>query len=136
MPRRIFISYNFGDRELAHSIPAFFQSQDGRSEGQPVFVTNNVTQQGDAAVEREIRSVMAGCDSALFVVGDNVHNSPWIDREAELAISMGLALVAVRAPRTTGGLPKRLEPLQIPVVAWKQDALATALRMARKPNRC
>jgi antiphage defense system Thoeris ThsB-like protein len=131
MPRKIFVSYNFRkDAHLAHNIKTFFQPQ-GRCDGTPVFV-ENVSAQGDDAIDREINRVMEGCDAAVFVVGDDSHNSPWINREAELARSKPLGIVTVRAPGTTGGLPNVLRGSPEPV-DWGHDELCQALN--RIPNR-
>ena len=130
MARRVFVSFNFKDAAAAKSVRSFFQDQQGQSQGKPVFVENDVSANGDAAIDTEIRRVMSGCDCALFVVGDESHNSPWINREAELATSLGVGRVAVRAPGTRGGLPGQLANQNIPFVKWSQDALAEALNQA------
>ena len=127
MPRRIFISYNFNDRDLAHSISSFFQPGGGKCQGKPLFVEKNVSDQGNKAIAREISKVMDNCTIALFVIGDDNHNSPWIIREAELALKKNLGIVAVRHPNSNGGLPKILKKNDIPVVSWDQIELSKVL---------
>lgn len=127
MARKIFISYNFRDREIAHNIGKFFQSERGRCQGKPVFVKDDLSKQGGKAIDKEIQLVMGGCCAVLFIVGNNNHNSPWINREAELSISMGLKSVAIRYPGTTGNLPDVLRKRKIPFVDWDQVALSNIL---------
>lgn len=132
MPARIFIAYNFTeDRERAHNIRQLFQPE-GRCDGVPVFVPKVVPAdpaRRDAAIDEAIRRVMQGCRAVLFVIGDGVHNSPWINREAKLAVSRALPMVAIRVPGTTGGLPNELRSLgrPIPIVGWSSAALAAEL---------
>src|SRR4051812_11022851 len=102
MSRGVFISYNFKNRELAHTLKNYFQDLGGPCEGKPLYVTNDVSEDGDAAIDREIRSVMDQCAAAIFVIGDDNHNSPWIEREAKIASSRNLAIVAVRLRDTKG----------------------------------
>lgn len=130
MAKLIFVSYNFRDHGIARSVKTFFQEQGGQCEGRPVFVEGDLSHMGDAAIDEEISRVMALCVGVLFVIGDNNHNSPWIDREAELALSRNLGLVAVRAPHTTGGLPNRISQ-QVPLVDWSHDTLCNALNLIR-----
>lgn len=127
MARRIFVSYNFKDREIAHNIGKFFQSEGGKCQGKPVFVKNDLSKQGKKSIDKEIQSVIAGCSAVLFIIGDNNHNSPWINREAELSISMGLKSVAIRYPDTTGSLPNVLKKCEIPFVEWDQSSLSNIL---------
>lgn len=104
----VFVSYNFNDREIVHSINSMHQEMNKRSQVAFVFVQEDCSKFGDNAIDREIRHVMQPCDSVLFVIGDNNHNSPWIDREAQLAISMGKHIVLTRLPGTYGAPPTSL----------------------------
>lgn len=127
MSKRVFVSYNFReDASLARNIGVLFQPWE-RCNGTPVFVERDVSAQGEAVVDREIRRVMEPCVAAVFVVGDSVHNSPWINREAQLAKSMGLRIVAVRAPNTRGNVPNELRENGIPVLEWDRDGFCDAL---------
>lgn len=130
MSRNVFISYNFRDRELAGTLKNSFQNLGGPCEGKPVYVTKDVSDEGDAAIDNEIRSVMEPCSAAIFVIGDDCHNSPWIEREAKIASSRDLAIVAVRLKETTGGLPPKLREMGIETEDWSPDALCKALNRA------
>jgi len=70
---------------------------------------------------------MQGCIAAVFVCGSDTHNSPWINREAELAKSQGLGIVVFQTPRSTGGIPNELRALNPPVIHWEADALCREL---------
>lgn len=127
MSNRIFVSYNFNDREISRSINSFTQSQGGLVRGNFIFVKNDVSAYGDAAIDKEIKEVMSGCDSAFFVIGDNSHNSPWINREVDLAISKGLKIVVSNFPNTSGGVPNKLKHVPHTKVAWSPLDIARAL---------
>lgn len=130
MARKIFVSYNFKDKEVSHSVKAFLQKHGGKIDGEFVFVTTDVSSEGDAAIDREIRLVQSGCDAALFLIGNNSHNSPWINREAQLAKSNNLCIVLTRLPGSSGGRPYELYNSNYPEAEWTEDNLAHYL------NRC
>lgn len=128
MSRLVFVSYNFRhDRATARNVGQLFQSGGGTCDGRPVFVEHDVSGGGDAAIDREIRRVMAPCSAAIFVVGDDSHNSPWLEREAEIATSMNLRIAAVQASGTEGGAPKVLRDRGIEPYAWADPAMCTYL---------
>ena len=106
MATKTFISYNFNDREIAHSVRSMFQNNGGPINGHCVFVSGSSTPSYE--IDNNINATMSGCDAALFIVGDNNHNSPWINREAELAISKNLPIVITQLPGTYGGTPHAL----------------------------
>lgn len=135
MSMQIFVSYNFDNHATARNVKTFFQQQGGRCQGRPVFVEGDLSLKGDAAIDAAILRVMEPCVAVLFVVGDDDHNSPWIDREAQVALSRNLGVVAVRVPNTSGGLPNRIARLDIPFVSWGQDTLCDALNSAVRTDR-
>lgn len=140
MSAPVFISYNFrDDKEFARGIRNFFQPF-GPCHGVPHFVENDVSERGLEAIDAEIRSVMSGCVAAVFVCGQNTHDSPWINREAKLAISRNLGIVVLRAPGSTGGIPNELRALTTPppLVDWGPEHLCSEINRivsARGSNR-
>ncbi|HEX2206780.1 MAG TPA: TIR domain-containing protein [Longimicrobium sp.] len=131
MRRHIFISYRFKDRNIAHNVETFFQTQGGTCDGKPKYVEQNLSSEDSGVIEAEIRRVMDQCMGVLLVVGDDNHNSTWIDYEVAHADGSRLPIVAVRLPGYTGGVPQRVQnrvrAQEIPFVAWEQTALCTAL---------
>lgn len=132
MSQKVFISYNFKNRELAGSVKNFFAPLGGPCEGSPVYVENDVSADGENAIDREIASVMGSCKAALFIIGDEDHNSPWIERESRIAISQALAMVAVQHPGTTGAPPPSLREAKVPFVEWNPESLCEALNRAAR----
>ena len=130
MARKIFVSYNFKDKEVSHSVNALLQKHGGKIDGQFVFVTRDVSSEGGAAIDREISRVQSGCDAALFIMGNNSHNSPWINREAQLAKSRDLCIVLTRLPESRGGVPYEFFNSNYPEAEWSVNDLAYYL------NRC
>ena len=127
MANRIFVSYNFNDREISRSINSFTQSHGGPVRGNFIFVKNDVSAYGETAIDKEIKEVMSGCDSAFFVIGNNNHNSPWINREAVLAMSKGLKIVVSSFPNTNGGVPSVLRDIPYTEVKWTPSNIAQEL---------
>ena len=63
MSRRVFISYDFNDKELAFNIKSFFQAEGGKCQGRPIFVENDVSDKGKNAIDTEIRRVIKSGDT-------------------------------------------------------------------------
>ncbi|SIO94773.1 toll/interleukin-1 receptor domain-containing protein [Vibrio spartinae] len=127
MAKKIFVSYNFNDKEIVHSVKNMLQSNGGKINGQFSFVTSDFSAQGNDAINKEIKKVMSDCDAALFLVGDNSHNSPWINREVQLAKSLNLHIVLTRLPDSRGAAPKGLTDSYYPEAEWKANDLAYCL---------
>jgi len=132
MAKKIFVSYNFNDKEVVHTVQSMMQSNQGKIQGKLVFVENDVSHEGTNAIDREIRRVIYGCDVALFVVGNNNHNSPWINREAELAISNGACIVVSKLPKTNGGIPNALIHHHYYEANWSSNDLSYHLNRCKK----
>lgn len=133
MTKKTFISYAFDDKEIVHSGGSFTEAQGGKVQGQFVRVQKFVGDKGDKAIDAEIKRVIDQCDAALFVVGNNNHNSPWIKREVELATSKGLKIVVARVPGTTGAVPEALVRQGKAEVSFTPEAISAQLEAQRKP---
>ena len=105
MAKHIFVSCNFKDREVSRSVKELIEQQN--LEGQIVFV-EDVSHNGETAVDWEIEHTLERCDAALFVIGDNVRNSPWIEREAAHVLAKDIPVVAARLPGMELKCPSQL----------------------------
>lgn len=129
MTRRVSVSYNFNDKQIAHGVNEF--ERQGAAGWTFVRVERDVSHghathaARDRAIDNEIRYVMDGCGYALFLIGDDTRNSPWILREIELATSKGLRKVVARVRGTTGGAPSALARHR--VVKFEPQAVVDAL---------
>lgn len=105
MARSIFVSYNFHDRELARALPSVQKNFLRLVCGKFVFVTEELAQLGDAAIDEQLGRMMESCDAAIILIGDN---SPLIEREVELAVARGLPILGVRLKDSLATVPARL----------------------------
>ena len=122
MSKRIFISFNYSERNYRDNLLGLFQANDGPVQATPVYVKQDVAAQGDDAVKAEIRRCMDGCRGLLVVVGDVAHNSPWIDHELGKANELKIPKAAVLHPDASGGLPTNHKGMA--VAPWNRDAIA------------
>lgn len=125
MANKVFVSSNFNDRAVVNTINNMIAR--GRYYGDIFFVENDVSSEGAFAIDREINRIMNSCDAVLFVVGDNCHNSPWIEREVELAYSKNLPVIVTQLPKTFGGPPNGLKDKKYTVAKWEEGDLGEAL---------
>jgi len=122
--KKIFVSYNFNDRNTSHSIKGMSKYYSGPVNGRFIFVENDVSKEGDSAIDREIKNTMFDCDIALFLVGSESHNSPWIEREVELATSKNLPIIVMQQPNVKGGIPNSLKNRCYTESSWNAHALS------------
>lgn len=122
--KKIFVSYNFKDRNTSHSIKGMSKENCGPVNGKFVFVENDVSRAGSAAIDREIKGVMQYCDMAIILIGDESHNSPWIGREVEIAISKNIPIIVMQQPNTSGGVPNSLKFKNYKECSWSGYALS------------
>ena len=127
MSRRVFISYNYADKELVHQIKDFFQPEGWLCQGKAVSVIPPVGSLTEDEIDHLVQDTIRSSDIVLFVIGDSSHNRPWIDREVELAQSLGRPRGAVQLPDTRGGMPQGLVKERITPLQWNQRELCTAL---------
>jgi hypothetical protein len=129
MGNKIFVSYEFMIDPVAKNLPSFFEGPSAPCRAEPVFVRNDVSRQGPEAIKKEIKSVAYECRGAIFLVSDNVHNSPWIEHEGQLAIDKGWPVIFVRMGNSTGGVPNVLKNYQRYGIAdWNPASICAELK--------
>jgi len=126
MAKNIFVSYNFNDRQVTAKVKDMIKQE--QLDGQCIFVENDVSYNGQTAIDWEIEQTMENCDAALFVIGDNPRNSPWIEREAQAAISKNIPVMSTQLPGMKGNTPSAL--IDSTLVSWDEELLTSTL------NRC
>lgn len=121
---RLFVSYNFNDRAVVHN----FAQLDLPRSWETVFVNSGLTDPRE--LDQEIKETIRSCDAAAFVIGDNSHNSPWIERESQLATSFALPVLLLRLPNSTGAPPDLIK--NMPLISWSSRDLQFALAQMEK----
>lgn len=122
MPKNIFLSFSYKDKNYRDNLRDQFQAHGGPIQATPLFVTEDVSSQGEQAIKNLIRQHMARASGLLVVLGEDVHNSPWIAFEVQCAKDRSIPIAVVRHPQATGGVPNRYPELK--PIAWDPKALA------------
>jgi len=120
--KQVFISFSHKNLDFRNDLRAMFAEWGGPIQATPVYITEDVRSQGTAAVERKIKEIMEPCRGLLLVVGEDVHNSEWIDYEIKLASGWQKPWAPVRHKQSKGGLPNSFRDK--PVLPWDADAIA------------
>lgn len=122
MSKQVFISFSHKNLDLRNDLRVMFAEWGGPIQATPVYLTEDVREEGTPAVEREIQKKMQPCCGLLLAVGEDVHNSEWIDYELNLAAGWQKPWAPVRHPRSKGGLPNNFR--NRPVLPWDAAAIA------------
>ncbi len=122
----IFISFNYMDLQMEGNLEAMFNPKEGPIQGTPIWVENNVLSEGDNAIKREIRDILDQCTIALFLLDQNVHNSPWIEYEYQYAHStLNIPCFGINHPHAWYGVPNIAPRMER--ITWDPHEIANVL---------
>lgn len=105
MAKRIFLSFSFVDRGLLNDLLRFFQPHGGPVMATPTYMVSDISEGGPERISQAIREQMQGCVGVLLLVGDEAHNSRWIQYEMGVANELRIRKFRVQHPTRTGGAP-------------------------------
>lgn len=108
MPSSVFLSNVYEDRQASATIQAWCNA--GKL-GSNVVITGesaDVRQGGDAAIRAHLAPKIRGASVVLVLIGNDTHNHPWVEYEAQFAQSHHVRVIPVRIPGTTGAAPSNL----------------------------
>lgn len=125
MARRVFISYNYQDSQIAEALPGMRRNHLQQKPSRFVYVPGEAAKHDVHAFDSESRKVMQGCDAAVFLIGGESHYSPHLRQEAELAIARGLPIVVARLAGSGEAVPAPLT--RFPLVEVSPGNLASEL---------
>jgi hypothetical protein len=125
MAKRIFLSFSFVDKGLLNDLLQFFQPQGGPVMATPTYMRSDLGDAGAERITQAIREQMQGCSGELLLVGDEVHNSRWIQYELGVANELKIPKFRVRHPTRSGGAPNAHAGMQ--EIPWSPKEVATIL---------
>lgn len=127
MAQKIFVSYNFNDRAVTQTVKQMIESWQDSIDGLLVFVENDVSYNGPTAIKWEINHVMAGCDAALFILGHQAQNSPWVVEEATYAMANDMSILLTKLPGDSLGVPDILDRDHYSKLSWDANELTQCI---------
>lgn len=125
MAKRIFLSFSFVDRGLLNDLLQFFQAHGGPVMATPTYMTTDVSKAGPERIRQTIREQMQGCSGVLLLVGDEAHNSRWIQYEMGVANELHIRKFRLQHPTRTGGAP--VAHAGMPEIPWSPKEVAAVL---------
>lgn len=125
MAKRIFLSFSFVDKGLLNDLLQFFQPSGGPVMATPTYMKTDLSQAGQDRVKQAIREQMQGCAGVLLLVGDEAHNSRWIQYELGVANELQIPKFRLQHPTRSGGAPNAHSGMaEIP---WSPRTVAAVL---------
>jgi hypothetical protein len=113
MPKSIFISYVYEDKAHRDYVERWFDSNLVGFDRVSIAESEDYRQHGEAAIKDYLRPKIRGCAAVLCLVGDDTHNSSWVQYELDVATSLNKQIVLARIPNTRGATPARHRHLTI-----------------------
>jgi hypothetical protein len=127
MARRVFLSFKFAEKGLLNDLLQFFQENGGPVQASPAYMTQDLSSFGEEHIKRVIRQQMDGCVALIVLVGDQVHNSKWIEWEGGVANELQIPKFGIRHPAANGGFPNAHRGMN--EIDWDRNELARVLAL-------
>jgi hypothetical protein len=96
MSKSIFISYVYEDKKSRDTLKKWGANKLLGENIQITFERGDYRVKGEKAIREEILSMIQGASAVIFLIGQNTHNHPWVNYEAECAISKNKKILLVR----------------------------------------
>ena len=112
----MFISYREINRAHRDGFIGMMENPNNSFSYTPEYSEEDIRYKGEQAVKNYIKEKMGLCNLVICLIGNDSHNSPWIDYEMDVAISQQKPIIPVRIPNTSGGLPPKIRYL--PIIEW------------------
>jgi hypothetical protein len=125
MAKRVFISFRWAEKGWRNDLLQFFQENGGPIQASPAYMTQDLSGWEEEQIKAAIRQQMKDCVVLLVLVGDDVHNSPWIEWEGGVANELKIPKFGTRHPDARGGFPNAHRGMR--EIDWDGDALARAI---------
>lgn len=113
MPQSIFISYVYEDKPYRDNVERWFEQGKVGPNRVTIAEFTDFRQHGDRAVETHLKPMLRGAAAVLCLVGQNTHNSQWVQYELSVASSLNKKIILARIPGTTGAAPPHHQHLAI-----------------------
>lgn len=125
--RRIFISFRETEREHREAFEGILQNPNSPLRGIPISSREDVRHEGEEAIRIYIREMLNESDLMLCLIGNDSHNSRWIDYELNVATSKQKPIIGVKIPDTTGAGPELFLKRNLPIVEWNTRRIQSAI---------
>lgn len=125
MAKRIFLSFSFVDRGLLNDLLQFFQANGGPVLATPTYMKTDLGDAGAERIKQAIREQMVGCAGVLLNVGNEAHNSGWIQYEMGVANELRIPKFRIQHPTRSGGAPNAHSGMQ--ALPWNPKEVAAVL---------
>ncbi len=123
MLEKIFISFRETDRQHREGFEGLLQNPNSSLKAIPISSREDVRHQGEDAVKNYIKEMLNESDIMICLIGNDSHNSKWIDYEMNVATSKQLPTIGVRIPNTYGSGSLLFKKRNLPLVNWNVDEI-------------
>jgi len=128
MLEKIFISFRESDRQYREGFEGLLQNPNSSLKAIPISSREDVRHQGEAAVKIYIKKMLDESDIIICLIGNDSHNSKWIDYEINVATSKNIPIIMVRIPNTYGSGPLLFKKRNLPLVNWNINEIKREIK--------
>ena len=129
MLEKIFISFRESDRQYREGFEGLLQNPNSSLKAIPISSREDVRHQGESAVKNYIKKMLAESDIMICLIGNDSHNSNWIDYEMDVATSKNIPIIGVRIPNTYGSGPLLFKKRDLPIINWNVNEIKREINM-------
>nr|QEE16833.1 hypothetical protein DSAG12_02663 [Candidatus Prometheoarchaeum syntrophicum] len=121
---KIFISYRETERDYREGFEGLLQNPNSELRGIPISSRNDVRAKGEQAVKNYIKEKIIESDLMICLIGNDSHNSTYVDYEMDVATSKQIPIIGVRIPNTSGGGPNLFIKRELLLLDWNTSNIA------------
>lgn len=125
--RRFFISFREIDCEYRDAFEGILQNSNSPLRGIPISSREDVRQEGEEVIRSYIIEMIDTSSVILCLIGNDSHNSRWIDYELNVATSKKKLIIGIRIPDTTGAGPELFIKRKLPIIEWNTRRIQSTI---------
>lgn len=129
MVEKIFISFRESDRQYREGFEGLLQNPNSSLNAIPISSREDIRHRGETAVKNYIKEMLDESDIMICLIGNDSHNSEWIDYEIDVATSKNISIIGVRIPNTYGSGPFLFKKRNLPLIDWNVNEIQRLINM-------
>lgn len=120
---KIFISYRDEDIIWRNTFTGLLNNPNAEFIDVPIEEREDYRETSEEIIKNYLRPLVGEADCLILLVGENTHNGKFLNWEIDVAISQQKPIGAIRIPETKGGLPSKLQGMDIQLVIWNRTRI-------------
>ena len=121
----LFLSYKWEDKSYADGMDGLLKNPNNQYRHLTERERMDLRSQGENIWKNYLKNKIKNCNALICLIGQNTHNASGVIYELEVANSLGINIIPVRIPETTGAIPTIIKYKK--VINWNSRDINNAI---------